>query len=307
MPLSTGNPRHTANMLFIPIAAGPVIPGAVAAMRPLTDPAREQIRASGVEPWEWTFAEACAKACYEHRWQEALDLLAIAVKNSQGEASYFWWYTALLACRGRLPEAIDILDSGIRHFLRTNLAARCDLATLQIMAGRFDDAEEMLGGCVDFATPDNPAVAFHQAMLMEAQDRLSDAAEPIMALFSAQGTSGLAAEPVGVAIERRDWHTFLNGMLALIMGRAGATDVAAQFLEILLSCKERMPASSSIEIALALIGLARFDEATNWLSKAALEEYDPLCMWLHIFPPLRHLRKHRKFRALLKKLNLPVT
>jgi cytochrome c-type biogenesis protein CcmH/NrfG len=75
-----------------------------------------------------------------------------------------------------VAEAIHILDSAVRHLLRTNLAARCDLATLQIMAGRFDDAEEILAGCVDFAAPDNPAVAVHQAMLMEAQDRLSEAA-----------------------------------------------------------------------------------------------------------------------------------
>jgi tetratricopeptide (TPR) repeat protein len=307
MPLSTGNPRHTANMVFIPMAAGPVIPGAVAAMRPMIDPAREQMRASGVEPWEWIFADACAIACFEHRWQEALDALTVAVKNSQGEASYFWWHTALLASRGRAAEAIHILDGGVRHFLRTSLAARTDLALLQIMAGQFADAEEMLAGCSDFAAPNNPAVAFHQAMLMEAQDRLEEAAAPIMALFSAQDNTVLSSEQVGAALERKDWHTFLSGMLALIFGRAGATDVAAKFLDILLECKGRMPASSSVEIALALIGLGRFDEATEWLSRAALEEADPLAMWFHVFPPLRHLRKQSKFRELLGRLRLPVS
>lgn len=250
MPLSGGNPRHTANMVFIPMAAGPIIPGAVAAMRPLMAPASEQMRASGIEPWEWTFADACAKACFEYRWQEALDLMSVAVTNSQGEASYFWWYTALLACRGRVAEAIHILDSALRHFLRTNLAARCDLATLQIMAGQFEDAEEILAGCLDFAAPNNPAVAFHQAMLMEAQDRLREAAAPVMTLFAAQGNTGLSLEPVGAALERRDWHVVLNGMLALVMGRAGATDVATQFLDILLSasteCPRHLPSKSPL-------------------------------------------------------------
>jgi len=83
MPLSTGNPRHTANTVFIPVAAGTVIPSGVSVVRPLMDTAREQIRASGVEPWEWTFAEACGKTCFELRWQEALDLMGVAVTNSQ--------------------------------------------------------------------------------------------------------------------------------------------------------------------------------------------------------------------------------
>jgi tetratricopeptide (TPR) repeat protein len=306
MPFSSGNPRHTANMAFIPVAAGSTVPGAMAAIRPLIEPARAQLRAVGVEPWEWTFADACTKACYEYRWHEALDLLGIAVTNSQGEASYFWWYTALLACCGRVAEAIDILDSGVRHFLRTSLAARADLAMLQIMEKRFEEAEEMLAGCADFVRPNNPTLVFHQALLMEAQDRLTEAVSPILNLVAAEDDAELSSLPVSEALERRDWHTYLNGMLALIFGRAGAKEEATRFLDILLSCKSRMPAASSVEIALAFVGLQRFDEATEWLSKAAFEESDPLCMWFHLFPPLRHLRDHRRFRELLKKLRLEV-
>jgi hypothetical protein len=90
----------------------------------------------------------------------------------------------------------------------------------------------------------------------------------------------------------------------MIMGRVGAKSVASQMLDILLDCKARSPAASSVELALALIGLEKLDDAVKWLRKAAFEENDPFAMWFHIFPPLRHLHVHRGFRALLKDLRL---
>jgi tetratricopeptide (TPR) repeat protein len=134
IPFNTENPRQTANILFIPMASASIIPGAAAAVRPDAEVTIAHVRASGVEPWECTFAEACCEACYKHNWQKSLDLFELAIANSQGEATYYWWYTALLASQGRTQQAISILDSAVRHFSRTNIATRTDLALLQIMA-----------------------------------------------------------------------------------------------------------------------------------------------------------------------------
>jgi hypothetical protein len=93
-------------------------------------------------------------------------------------------------------------------------------------------------------------------------------------------------------------------MLALISGRDKLIEYATASLDILLKRKARYRAESSFEIALAYIGLHQFDTAVSWLTKAAFEEDNPMAMWFHIFPPLRHLRGHRGFEELLARLNL---
>jgi hypothetical protein len=95
-------------------------------------------------------------------------------------------------------------------------------------------------------------------------------------------------------------------MLALVAGRSGAIGSTSEMLDILLACKAKRERASSVEIALALIGVGKLDDAVAWLNRAALEEDDSFTMWFHIFPPLRHLRKHRGFKDLLAKLNLPL-
>lgn len=304
IPFNIENPRQTANILFIPMASAAIIPSAAAAVRADAEVTIAHVRALGVEPWECTFADACCEACYQHNWRKSLDLFELAIANSQGEATYYWWYTALLASQGRIEQAIHILDSAVRHFSRTNIATRTDLGLLQIMAGRFAEAEETLSASLDFTAADNPLIAYSFAILYEAQDRLKDAGVSMMKVLRPENHGGPEAISVDEALQRRDWHVLLNGMLALVAGRSGAIGSASEMLDILLACKATRDRASSVEIALAFIGVGKLDDAVAWLSKAALEEDDSLALWFHIFPPLRHLHRHRGFRDLLAKLNL---
>jgi tetratricopeptide (TPR) repeat protein len=142
-----------------------------------------RIKASGVEPWECTFVEACVEACCRRAWRKSLGLFEMVVTNSQGEARYFWWYKALVASNGRTQEAIEILDGAVRHFLRTNLATRTDLAHLQTMAGRFREAEGILADSLELVSVNNPLIVYSLAVLFEAQDRLEEALTPIMRMY----------------------------------------------------------------------------------------------------------------------------
>jgi tetratricopeptide (TPR) repeat protein len=306
IPLTTTNPRQAANIIFIPMAAASIVPSAVVAIEPLVEALIARIKQMRAEPWESIFTEACGMACYKHEWRKALDLFELSIIASQGEASYFWWYTALLACLGRAEEAMTILEKAVCHFSRTNIAARTDLALLQIMSGRFAEAEEHLSASLDFAPPDNPLIACHFALLYEAQDRLDDAVAPLVKLFRPGTQFGMDSAATDEAPDRGDGCVFLNGMFALTMGRGGATEAASQMLDFLIANKAERPATSSVEIAFALIGLGRFDDAVVWLNKAAFEEHDPMAMWFHILPPLRHLHGHRRFGTLLRKLKLPL-
>ena len=82
--------------------------------------------------------------------------------------------------------------------------------------------------------------------------------------------------------------------------------VASECVNILLANKAKYDRASSLEIAIGLVGVGRFDDAVGQLRKAAFEESDPYAMWFYLFPPLRHLHRHRGFKALLKELNLPL-
>lgn len=299
IPLSVTNPRQMANLIFIPMAAAAIIPSSTLAMKPHLEFLITKIKSSGTEPWESIFTEACAEACYRHEWQKSLALFKVSITASQGEATYLWWYTALLASQGRSEEAIEILERAVAHFSRTNIATRTDLALLQIMSGKFSDAEEILSGTLDFAGSENALLSCHFAMLYEAQDRISDAILSVVKV-SESGPEMSANLPYG------DGYILISGLLALLAGRAGASEAASAMLATLLQCKANRPPASSVDLALAFIGLGRYDEAVQWLDRAAFEESDPMAMWFHILPPLRHLRAHAGFKELLKRLNLPL-
>ena len=178
-----------------------------------------------------------------------------------------------------------------------------DLAVLQIIGRQFHEAEETLLASLDFTTFDNPVIACNLAFLFEAQDRLYDAAMAIATLW--RGPVGPENESLDDALQRRDTCAYITGMGGLIYGRMGLTNEASQFVELLLTGKAKDPlTTSSVEVAIGLIGLGQYDDATNWLRRAAMEEDDPMAMWFHIFPPLRHLQRHDGFKELLQSLGL---
>jgi hypothetical protein len=99
---------------------------------------------------------------------------------------------------------------------------------------------------------------------------------------------------------------FLTGIAALVLGRAKERDTASAMLDVLLSLKKKRPASSSVEIALAQIGVGKYGDAVKSLHRAAFDESDPTAMLFHLLPPLRHLGALPSFRDLLRKLALPL-
>jgi tetratricopeptide (TPR) repeat protein len=300
IPLSAKNPRQAANIVFIPMAVAPIIQSAPLAIRSSVADVLTAIKKSGFEPWEAVFTSACAEACYRHQWKKALTLFELANDASQGEAKYLWWYTALLASTGRIAESIGILEEAIAHFSRTNIATRTDLALLQIIAGRFADAEEHLAASLDFTSPDNPVLVSHFAILYEAQGRLDEAAAMLRYFLNSQNLAVAARGASG----QGDGALFLTGIAALVLGRAGERDAASAMLDVLLSLKEKRPASSSVEISFAQIGVGKFGDAVKSLHRAAFDEGDPIAMLFHLLPPLRHLSALPSFRDLLRKLRL---
>ena len=222
-------------------------------------------------------------------------LFEIANKNSLGEARFFWWYTSLLTTVGRANEAISILDSAFRHFARTNLATRVDLAILLIITGDYTSAEALLRSTKDLFPAFNPYLSMAFLLLYEAQDNFSDAAANIFVEL------GQAFDP-STGSKGADFSSLLLGLMTLTFAKAGAK-VASKYLS-LLARKYEQGQVSATEYALGCIWCVNRDQAIELLEKAADSGEDPHCMWFHILPPFRHLRGNERYQALLKRLNL---
>jgi tetratricopeptide (TPR) repeat protein len=315
IPYDWNKPRQIATVLFLKYAAAPLLPSLTYFALPEDQTVINDIKSSGLEPWECTFAEACIEACCRHEWRKALGLFeSVIVRNSLGEAKYLWWYTALLACLDKGEEAISILDAAVRHFSRTNLAMRADLADLQTLAGRFEDAAEILLSSLDFASPNNPRYLFSNLLFLEAQDRLEEAVAALDSycdsydsnLLFQKAQPLLTAPPTFASLEPvlalNEGHLFLPGLQVLILGRTKGPEFVAD----LVVDFQNLPYGivPSVDMAIAMIGLNRLDDAVSYLRKAAFVDNDPYSMWFHIFPPLRHLKGHSGYQELLKDLKL---
>ncbi len=299
------NPRILANCVFLPFAVSPLV-----TTNYITRAHAETFisisRRNGFEFWEAIFSEACLAAAYDHDWQRSANLFEKALVASQQEAIAFWWYPALLASIGKIDKAIEILDSMVRHFAYKSISCRSDLAILQTIDRRYSEAKETLADLLQLAPASNPLVACSIVIFYEAQDQLDNAHRgAAWWIDKAINLGPVPTDIVTPAMWDVDWHNLLVGMIALVLGRANNRAGAQEYLDMLLRHKERKHrAKSCVEIAIAFIGLAQYDDAVEWLTRAAFEENDPYAMWFHIFPPLRHLRGHKGFKDLLKRLKL---
>lgn len=260
-------------------------------------------------PWQIVFTEACQAAAKHHDWKESARLFTLAERKSRQQSMFFWWHTALLASQRKFRQAIEIasvlIDSGLA---RTNLVARTDLAMLYTLAGRYEEAEELLTATFDFTDSADPGVFMHLLLLYEAQEHMSKLAEALTA----------APFPFEKEIYLRSTHlyggvyAFAHGRYLLHQRQASAEDerfkLSSEFMTVMQELVgnrfSESASCASISRALYAIGIGDYDKASEWLRKAAVEEQEPLSMWFHIFPPFRHLRHHAGYRKLLADLKL---
>jgi tetratricopeptide (TPR) repeat protein len=303
------HPRAQANIPFLMYAVAPSFPRVFQYAEAYTAAAMENLSAIGAQPWELAFAEACLHSARDHEWLKALGLFQTAVANSHGEASYFWWYTAILATVGSIDEAIEILDQAVHHFARTNVAVRLDLALLLIIAKRYTEADEILFALTESGGGQAFIASAYFMISLEAQNKLSEALE--VGTVVDRIMSSLDTEALQVFYQQCGWNFVFWGIYGLVLGRSGEKQRALNIYNHLARMMESSEYRSSLfEMALPFIGLqsdgpepARL--AIKMLESVAFEWHDPIAMWFHIFPPLRHLHDFPEFQSLLSKLHLP--
>jgi tetratricopeptide (TPR) repeat protein len=246
---------------------------------------------------------AGAVHCCRFAWDKADAAFETALRLAPDDTRAHFWYAAFLLAVGRTEEAkqcvtfrektspkarfTSYLRPVFLYLLREHKAAYDNL-TLQSpyffdIASRFD----YLSG--DEIVPfDDWPVEILMACLCLALN---------------QGKPGRRYAEAGVQHSKVG---AFNGLVVLTRVEAGkiykdATDDALSFLARL---EAETQWQSPVSLALAYMGVGRTDEAIAKL-KEACDIGHPLMVWLHLWPVFDPVRGHRRFKTLVKKMNLP--
>jgi serine/threonine-protein kinase len=94
-----------------------------------------------------------------------------------------------------------------------------------------------------------------------------------------------------------------KGFLGLWLAKSGKRDEAVKLLDELKQESTRGYVQS-YSFALIHVGLGEKEEALNWLEKAMLDRSEA-AGWFAVTPELDGLRSEPRFKAMLKRMNLP--
>jgi eukaryotic-like serine/threonine-protein kinase len=119
--------------------------------------------------------------------------------------------------------------------------------------------------------------------------------------FSEKGMHGEAIDALQTAASIDD-SPLIRGVLAHSLARAGRRVEAQRVIDELVEASKTKFVSQSI-IAMAYTGLGDLDKAFDWLDKS-LASHDEAIVWVYRHPMFTQLRNERRYKELLKKLNL---
>ncbi len=223
---------------------------------------------------------------YDWDWKAAGLEFRRAVELDPRYATAHQWYAFLLASQKRLEEALVEahtaleLDSG-------SVSLRRGLGYVYFYARRFDQAKYHLERAI--------------AMNPEAEESYR-----VMGLILAYAGDHEEAERVlREGLELAGTGTYTRVTLALALSRAGNRDFAVETVGVI---EEKMKHDyvSPVEVATLYIALGDNEKAIDWAERT----YDQRRGWmayLNVHPILDPLRGEARFRALVRKMGLPVT
>ncbi len=247
----------------------------------LVERVRQHIGSKPLKPWEYYFAVACIAMALKFDWDTARKQFQRAEMYSRGRSRYEAWYVAFLVARNEYGEALSILRDAIHHLAHGSRVLRSELGIVQIMAGHYKDAQRTLDHTLSLF-PEYHIPYIHRAML-----------------FEALGDNASAAATIGNMPVETTQSTIAIGFRALFLGLGGNREAARQEFEAL--SQRAVPFS---RLAWAAIGAGEHKDAIAYLRRAAFEEHDPIVLWLHALPFLRHLRDVEGYQELLKDIGL---
>ncbi len=220
-------------------------------------------------------------------WNAAMDNFKEAIKLNSNYATAHHWYSELLTMSGLFDEAL--LHSQRSLYLDPlSLPINTDLGQTFFFARQYDRAIEQIKKTIEL----DPVFARAHIFLALAYEQTNMYQEAIDECKAAVASSG--------------GGTFSQGTLGHIYAAAGNTEAAEKILEELIELSGYSYVSPS-DIAIVLIGLARIDQALEWLEKA-YDDRSVWLVWLKVDPRLDGLRAASpQFQNLLKRIGFPDT
>jgi serine/threonine-protein kinase len=223
---------------------------------------------------------------YDWDWNAAIKAFQRAIESDPRYATAHQWYSFLLASQKRMEEALVEahtaleLDSGSVTMRRT-------IGYVYFYARRYDQAKYHLERAI--------------AMNPEAEENYR-----VMGLILSYAGDHKEAERVlREGLELSGTGTYTRVTLALALSRAGHIDYAKETL-VVLEEKAKHDYVSPVELATLHIALGDNAKAIDW-AEVAYTERRGWMAYLNVHPVLDPLRDETRFRALVRKMGLPVT
>jgi len=235
--------------------------------------------------WQAWLAQAIVQQALEWDWPGAEESYLKALDMSGGESASHVWYTSFLVGRGRSREAVANLQASVDHIGYTSPTCMGDLSMLLILARDYAAAGAVIQAALD-ATPGYYQHHLHQAILLEAQG------DPAGAVRVLDRT------PLRILERPVTW-----GLRGLFAGLSGEPQVALRrisWLRAIVKAGKYVPHS---QIGACWIGAGDTDQAVLSFERAA-EDRDPLAVWFHAYPMIRHLHGHPGFVRVVGQIGL---
>ncbi len=241
-------------------------------------------------PWEGTLTAAWLSATLHWDWQRAANLFDRAVRTSSGEAyTYHSWYPFFLASQLQIEEAEAIMKDAVSRAAYDSNVTAANLALLQIIAGKLDEAEDTL----------SPVMAAPKELRYSS---IPTGYGQTALLHAARGDFERAAEVLN-PFTNTYRPSLSEGLQGLFWGLAGNRAKARTRYKEMVT---RWISDCSLSLAVAASGAGDDDTAVKWLTKAAVRERDPLMILIGVLPITRHLHNHSGFRTLVtQRMKLP--
>ena len=220
--------------------------------------------------WDWQAAERG----FQH---------AIELNPSYGVARP--WYAFQLSAMGRHLEAVDEARRALR-LDPFSLAIGASAALVFSLAGNHDEAVEQCLKTLEM----NPT-GFYQTHFV------------LGACYEVKGMFEEAVEALREAVKLSEGNPHMLAALGYALARSGRTEDASDIAQEL---KDRATQSyvPPYNIAMVYAGLARKDDAFEWMERA-FEERSIWMIFLNVHPMFDDLRPDSRFKLLVERMKIP--
>ena len=233
--------------------------------------------------------EADPKFYWDWDWSQCDGPFRRAAQAAIESMDVQYHYALCLEVLGRFNEALPYMENA-RKLDPLSPRLNIDLGRLLARTGQIQKGLEYLNKARDLE-PNNPAVYETLAWTYDKQSRQAEAVE-------ARIMAGRLRGDLPARTEEALMNAFRTG------GITAFQHERSKFLKVRIETLKRQPDVPPLNIAAMYVRSGEFDQAFRWLDQAC-DQRVPMLVWLKSGTGWEPLRDEPRYRALLKKMNMP--